>query len=104
MSLDHCVRQGASPTWLGTHRGTGRKTYHDSSLWASNAKLERRILLPVTKDEGEALEEPIIGTAKSREGLRTRVSIQAAFEVAARLDELLPGVKVVRVSLLWRKR
>lgn len=46
------------------------------------------------------MKEAVVGIAERRESLRARVTIQAAVERFACLDEVLPVFEAVRVGLL----
>ena len=74
--------------------------YHFGRLGTGDVELEVGILLPVTEEQRELEEEPVVRVAKSRQCLWTRVAIETAFEALAGADQFLPVLKVVRVGFL----
>lgn len=54
-------------------------SYHFRSLSAGDGELEVGILLPVAEKQREFAQEAIVDTPESRDGLGTRVPVDAAF-------------------------
>ena len=83
-----------------THGALDEVAHHLCRFWAGDVELHIGVLFPVSEQEGKLEQETIVGISKCRKCLGARVSVEAAFEPLARLNQVLPVLKAVGVFLL----
>lgn len=84
--------------------GASPLVYHLCGLRARDVELEIRIFLPVSEEERELEQEPVVCVAQGCKSLGTGVSVQAALEAFACTNQFFPSLEAVRVGFLLKQR
>lgn len=71
--------------------------YHVRSLCSRHRELQIGILLPVTEEQGELGQKPVVCASDSCNGLRVGVAIDSTLQRLCGANEFLPCLEVVGI-------
>jgi hypothetical protein len=72
-------------------------TYHIRSFGSGDGEFQIGIFLPVSEQQRELGQEPVVDVAHCGYRLRVGVAVDASFEGLGSANEPLPGLKIIRV-------